>query len=280
MKEVVVYEPNQRVTIGFFNSWRIMVKRLFSSRELIWQLFKRDLSNYKQSYLGMFWIFLSPVIAIISWVFLNATGILKPGDVGVPYPVYVLVGGAIWGLFMDIYAGTARSLADSSALIMQVNFPHEALVGKQAARTIVFFVINLLLIIVVLAIYKLVPGPEIALLPLVLLPLFLVGTGIGMIVSVLLAVAHDFEKAVTALLGFLMYLTPVIYSPRYDSPIIKILIKWNPLGYLISAPRDVILYKGLLSPKEYAISAILGVLFFLCAWRIFFLSEYKVAERL
>ncbi len=181
---------------------------------------------------------------------------------------------------MDIYAGTARSLADSSALIMQVNFPHEALVGKQAARTIVFFVINLLLIIVVLTIYKLVPGPEIALLPLVLLPLFLVGTGIGMIVSVLLAVAHDFEKAVTALLGFLMYLTPVIYSPRYDSPIIKILIKWNPLGYLISAPRDVILYKGLLSPKEYAISAILGVLFFLCAWRIFFLSEYKVAERL
>jgi len=57
-----------------------MIQNILHSRDLIWQLFKRDfISGYKQSFLGIFWIFIQPLAGILAWVFMNATGILNPG---------------------------------------------------------------------------------------------------------------------------------------------------------------------------------------------------------
>lgn len=277
----VVYEPNQRVKMGFIKGWREMAGNVAGSRELVWQLFKRDFfSNYKQSFLGIIWIFIAPVVAILSWVFLSAAGILKPGDVGVPYPVYVLLGGTIWGLFIGVFSTTARSLTDSGGMILQIKFPHEALVVKQMAQTVAAFVINLVLISAVLLVFSVAPSWKAVFFPLAVAPLLLVGAGLGMIVSVISAVAHDFEKAVTACLGFLMYLTPVIYSAKAEGGLIKAVVYLNPLAYLVGGARDLILYGGMESPYGYMASAGMAAAFFLFSWRLFFLSEHKVAERL
>jgi hypothetical protein len=54
------YEPNQRAKIGFFKIWMVMFRNIINSKELIWQLFRRDfLMAYKKSFLGMAWIFIS-----------------------------------------------------------------------------------------------------------------------------------------------------------------------------------------------------------------------------
>ena len=46
---ITTYEPNQRAKTGFLKSWIIMIKNIIMSRELIWQLFKRDFLNaYKK----------------------------------------------------------------------------------------------------------------------------------------------------------------------------------------------------------------------------------------
>jgi len=277
----VVYEPNQRVKVGFLAGWTAMVRGVVDSRELIWQLFKRDFfANYKQSYLGVVWVFIAPVIGIVSWVFLNATGVLSPGDVGVPYPVYVLIGSTIWGLFMSFYSNTSKSLSEYKTLIQQINFPHEVLVLKQIAQTVAAFVINLVLIIVVLLSFKMLPSWKIVFFPFAVLPLMFVGTGVGMVVAVVSAVANDLEKAATSLIGFVMYITPVIYAPEQKSELIRTVVYWNPLSYLVGGARDVILYGGISNIAGYALSSVLSVLLFLFTWRLFYLSEYRVAERL
>jgi len=198
----------------------------------------------------------------------------------VPYPVYVLLGSSIWGLFLSFYANTAKSLKDYSGLILQINFPHEALVVKQVAQTVAEFLINLALIIAVLIVFKVVPSWGIVFFPLAVIPLMFVGAGIGMVVAVITAVAHDVDKAVAALLGFLMYLTPVIYSPDQKSELIRTVVYWNPLAYLVGGARDLILYGEIVSPAGYTVSVLLSMMFFLFTWRLFFLSEHKVAERL
>jgi homopolymeric O-antigen transport system permease protein len=278
---IVVYEPNQRVKVGFWAGWTAMVRGVVNSRELIWQLFKRDFfANYKQSYLGIVWVFIAPVVGIVSWVFLNATGVLSPGDVGVPYPVYVLIGSTVWGLFMSFYSNTSKSLSEYKTLIQQINFPHEALVLKQMAQTVAAFVINMGLILVVLIVFKVLPSWKIVLFPLTVVPLMLVGSGIGMVVAVVSAVANDLEKAATALLGFVMYITPVIYAPEQKSELIRTVVYWNPLSYLVGGARDIILYGRIASPAGYAVSSGLTVVLFFFTWRLFYLSEHKVAERL
>ena len=278
---VKVYEPNQRAKMGFVKSWVAMARSVSSSRELVWQLFKRDfISNYKQSLLGVAWLFISPVVAIVSWVFLNAAGVLKPGDTGVPYPVYVLLGSTIWGLFMGFFTSTSRSLADSGSLILQINFPHEVLVVKQVAQTVASFFVNIVLILLVLAIYRVTPSWGMLLLPLAVMPLLFFGAGVGMIVAVVSAVVHDAEKAASAMLGFVMYLTPVIYAPKAQGGLIQAAVYWNPLSYLVAGARDVIIHGRVSDPGPYAFSCALSFVFFVVSWRVFFLSEYKVAEKL
>jgi hypothetical protein len=71
-QSVIIYEPDSRRKTGFFKIWVIMFRNIIASRELIYQLFKRDfLMSYKKSFFGIGWIFLAPVIGIISWVFMN-----------------------------------------------------------------------------------------------------------------------------------------------------------------------------------------------------------------
>lgn len=279
--QVVVYEAGQRAKMGFFRSWVLMFLNILRSRELIWQLFKRDFfAGYKQSFLGVFWIFIAPLVGIVSWVFMNSTGILQPGELGVPYPVYVLLGSTFWGLFISFYMFTANSLSSGGGLILQVNFAHEALVAQQMGQALVNFSINVLLISLVLAVYRIGPHWQAIFLPLTLLPIFFVGSGIGMVVSVISVVVHDINKMVTAGLSLLFFLTPIVYGSGIQNPIIKFLSKWNPLVYLICAPRDLIIYGRIDNPAGYVISFGLALAAFLLSWRFFFLAEYKIAEKL
>jgi ABC-type polysaccharide/polyol phosphate export permease len=56
--------------------------------------------------------------------------------------------------------------------------------------------------------------------------------------------------------------------------------KWNPLTYLVCSCRDMILYGTLYHPKAYFISALLAFLAFMISWRLFYVSEDKLIERM
>ena len=157
--KITVYEPNNRRKIGFFKTWVIMLKNIVTSKELIVQLFKRDfLGVYKKSFIGIGWIFISPLVGIISWVFMNAVGVLKPGNVGIPYPAYVLLSSSIWGLFMGFYSSAAGTLGAGAGFIMQVKYPHEALLIKQTAQQLANFLLGFLLTIIFLLFFKVFPA--------------------------------------------------------------------------------------------------------------------------
>jgi lipopolysaccharide transport system permease protein len=79
-----------------------MLNNMIQARTLIWQLFKRDFrTGDKKSFMGMTWLFIAPVLGIFSWIFLRQTGVLRPGDLDLPYPLYVLVGSTMWGSLWD-----------------------------------------------------------------------------------------------------------------------------------------------------------------------------------
>jgi ABC-type polysaccharide/polyol phosphate export permease len=57
-----------RHELGLFRTWAVMARNVWGARELIWQLFKRDLlAGYKKSFIGMAWLFISPLMGIVSW---------------------------------------------------------------------------------------------------------------------------------------------------------------------------------------------------------------------
>jgi len=280
-QQITIYRPNQRHDLGFFETWAVMSRNVWDSRELIWQLFKRDFfAAYKKSFIGITWIFIAPIMGIVSWVFLQMTGMLNPGDVGIPYPAYVLIGTSMWGLFMGFFNSAKGTLSAGKALVMQVNYPHEVLLFKQTAQHLANFIITFVMNIAVLLAFKVIPSWGIIFFPLVALPMFFLGAGIGLVTSMISIVAIDVSKIINMGMGLMMWVTPVIYSDKIENPIVQTLIKWNPLTYLVCSCRDIIIYGHLYNATGYFICTGVSFILFLISWRLFFVSEQKIIERM
>jgi lipopolysaccharide transport system permease protein len=205
---------------------------------------------------------------------------LNPGDVGVPYPVYVLIGSSIWGLFMGTFTSVSQTLEASQMIIVQVNFPREALVFKQVAIQAVNFTISFLVNLAVLIGFGVVPSINTLLLPVVALPLLLFATAIGLIVSMISVVAFDMNRFIAAVMGLFLYTIPVIYSDQVTSRLAQLVIRWNPLTYLVCSPRDIVLYGRIYDPAGYFICTALAGLLFIVSLRLFYIAENKIIERM
>ncbi len=235
---------------------------------------------YRKSLLGITWIFISPIIGIISWVFMNTAGILNPGNVGIPYPAYVLLSSSIWGLFMGFYSSAAGTLGAGGGIIVQVKFPHEALLVQQTAQHLANFLLTFIMNIMVLLAFGVAPDWKIILFPVMALPLFFLGAGIGLVASVINVVSPDLNRGFNFIMGILMYLTPVIYSSKVENPILQKIMTYNPLTYLIGGFRDVIIYGKLEYLDRYLYASLLAFFVFMFSWRLFFVSEEKVIEKM
>lgn len=279
--QIIQYIPNQRQKTWIFATWWVMAKNMWQSRELIYQLFRRDfIMQYRKSFLGITWVFISPIIGIVSWVFLNAAGILTPGDVGIPFSAYVLLSSTIWGLFMGFFNSASNTLGTGSGFIMQVKFPHEALLIKQTAQYLANFTLTFVLNIVVLLLFGVVPTAYILLMPLLALPLFFLGAGLGLITSVISVVATDVSRVISTGLGLVMYITPVIYAPTTDNQTLQTILDANPLTYLVGGFRDLIVYGETSYPERYLAFAVVSFVIFLIALRLFYVSEQRVIEKM
>jgi len=128
--------------------------------------------------------------------------------------------------------------------------------------------------------FGVIPSWGIIFFPLVVIPLFFLGAAFGLFVSMLSIVAVDIDKIVTMGFGLLLYITPVIYSDKVDSKFVQLIIKWNPLTYLVCSARDIIIYGRLYDTTGYFICAGISLLLFLISWRLFYVSEDKIIERM
>ena len=277
----MLVEPYYRYKTGFFKTIYVMILNVVNSWDLIFQLTRRDLLMvYKKSFLGYSWIFIAPIMGILSWVIMKSTGVLTPGDVGIPYPAYVLISTSIWGLFMGFITASSNTLQAGEGFILQVNFPHEALFVKQILHHIANFTITFGVSMVFVLIFWFVPNWKIIFFPFLILPLLFLGSSIGLLISLIKIVAVDIQRAIEFAISLLMFITPVIYSNKIANPSLQIAMKYNPLTYLIGGIRDVIVSGHMNHPMIFLIVSLCTLIMFLISLRLFYVLEDKIVERI
>jgi len=248
---------------------------------LVWQLFRRDfLAVHRKAFLGVAWIVISPIVGILSWIFMNSAGVLKPGDVGIPYPAYVLLGTTFWGLFMSFYSMAADTLRAGQSFIMQVKYTHEALLAKQVLQSLASFFFSLVVMAVGLLLFGVVPNWRIVFLPVLIIPMLLLGTAIGLFVSTVGVVATEVRKFADLAVGLLIFFTPIIYSRTAAGEAYATLVRWNPLTYIVGGVRDIVAYGRLDRPDAFLLSALASFVVFLVSWRMFYVLEERIIEKM
>lgn len=255
---------------------------LYAYRYLVWQLVRQSIiGSYKKSFIGLAWLFLLPLFAVVVWIFLQNSGVLSSGDTGnIPYPVYVLLSTSIWGLFIEMYRSVSQVMVQNGRLLIMKDFPATILVISKIIEQIILFVVPLFINIIVFLFFG-IEFKAIAFFFLPsLLPIILLGVGLGMVIAVLRVVAVDMSTIIDECMKLLMFATPIIYTTSATRGWISELINANPLTYLIGFPREILTNGTLYEPRMYFLTTIIVLLFFILALLFFQKVSKRILERL
>jgi lipopolysaccharide transport system permease protein len=248
---------------------------------LVQQLTRVEIrGEFRRSFLGLTWLILLPLAAVLVWVLLNGAGILNPGDTDIPYPAYVLLSTSVWGFFAESYRACSRIQEKYGRLLLMTPFPVVTLLAQTTIVHLIRFALPLLLNLIVLLLFGVRFGLTSFLFPFALIPLLLLGTGIGLLVSPLRIIVADLSKLADEGIRFLMYLTPVLYSPKLKIGFLSNLVEINPLTYLVGFPRDLLTTGQFFNPSAFGICAAMSLIFFLFSFRVFQITEPRIRERL
>jgi lipopolysaccharide transport system permease protein len=259
----------------------MMWREFWNARELIRIFFVRDFSaRYRQSALGILWAIMLPVVSIAAFMGMHVSGILNIAELEVPYPLYAIIGVTIWGFFSTGLTACSNALVQAGPMIMKINFSKVALIFSATGQSIVELLIRMVLISIAFLYYGVAPNwTGLILAPICIIPLYLFMTGMGFMFSLIAAVIRDIANVLNiALMGF-MLLTPVIY-PITGSGILVRFNNLNPLNYLVNVPRDLIFTGQTGSLRAFILVSAVSAIVFFIGWRLFYLAQARIAERI
>ncbi len=276
---ITTYEPDNSLKKGYLSIFGEIFNELRKNRWLTYQLFKRDFfAIYKQSFIGVLWALIIPLVSVGTFIILNRSGIFTIGDINVPYPIYAVLGMAFWQLFSTGLVASSNSLVKAGSMIVKINFSKKALVIASTGQSLVSFLIQFVLVGILFASYRITPNIAILWIPIVIIPIMLLTLGLGFILSLLNGVMRDIGNMLSMLMTFLMFLTPVLYA-KPTTGILARITEYNPLYYLVSVPRDLILMGKVPELKGFLISSAISLIIFLICLVAFHLTETRIAER-
>jgi len=282
MNEILIttYEPDNSLKKGYLSIFKEVFNEIRKNWWLTWQLFKRGFfAMYKQSFIGIFWAFIIPIVSVGTFIILNRSGIFFIGNINVPYPIYAVLGMAFWQLLATGLVASSNSLTQAGGMITKINFSKKSLVIASIGQAIISFLVQFALVGILFVYYRITPSITILLIPLLIIPIILLTLGLGFILSLLGGIMRDIGNALSILITFLMFLTPVLYAKPITG-IIATITHYNPLYYLVSTPRDLILTGTIPEVKGFLITSIFSIIIFIVCLVVFHLTETRVAERI
>jgi len=235
--ETKVYQKENNLRVG--KLLKESLADITRSRFLAFQLAKRDIqAQYRQSYLGIIWAFITPLTTAIVWIFLNSSGTIRVTDTGIPYPVYAFSGTLLWSIIKDAINSPMTSTNSAKSILSKINFPKEALVVSGVYKLLFNSSIKVLLLVVFIFFFGVGFHWSLLLFPFAILGGVLFGTTLGLFITPLGMLYKDIGRLIGFALGFLMYVTPVVYAiPK--SGIMKTVMELNPFTPIILTARDL-----------------------------------------
>ncbi len=225
----------------------------------------RDLkAMYRQSYLGYIWIFAAPLVTTGVWLFMNSQKIVQVAETPVPYLLYVMVGTVLWTTFSSAVSQPLVSFNSGRPTFMKLKVAPEAFVAAGLVKVLFDLGVRLLLVVPVFWVAGVMPPSTALLFPFAVFCLLLLALAFGMLLVPLGALYQDVGRGTTMLLGFAMYLTPVVYPP-VETGWVAILLRLNPVMPCLMTARDWLT----LGPSDYVIPM---VVIALCSLVVIFIA--------
>jgi lipopolysaccharide transport system permease protein len=235
LSERIIRSRRGLLPIDFSELWRY--------RELFLQLAWRNvLIRYKQTYLGISWAILQPLLTTIVFTVIFGR-MAKLPDMGVPYAVLTFAGLLPWQFFANALTESSSSLVMSQSMVTKIYFPRIVLPTAAVLSGCIDFLITLGLLGGFMVWYSIPPTPYLLLLPLFFAATFLASMAAGIWFSALNVKYRDVKYIVPFIVRIGFFASPVAFLSNLTVP-----TKWlfgyncfNPMAGIIEGFRFCIL---------------------------------------
>jgi lipopolysaccharide transport system permease protein/teichoic acid transport system permease protein len=254
------------------------IREIFKRKDLLVYLVTSGLkAEHRNSYLGYFWWLLDPLMGIGIYYFLM---VILLGRGGPDYGGFLVIGMISWRWVMSAVKTSTKSISSQSAIITKVYLPKIIFPLTTSVTQLINFSFGLIIIVIYLILSRTVPTQDILWLPFIMLVQYIFLLALGMIVAFICVFVRDVDTAITHLMRLWFYSSPVIWERSILPEQYALLVKLNPISYILTSYRNIFLNNG--GPEVYKLSVIglgsLAIIIFLTFY--YSRNEHKIIKAL
>ncbi|MGK7933154.1 MAG: ABC transporter permease [Microcystaceae cyanobacterium] len=274
---VLIYEPESELRHPL-RLFKQMWFDLLRSRELALQLFVRDTqAEYRQSFLGLLWAFIPPLVTAIAATFIrDALNIKNIADTTIPYPLYVMFSMSLWGIFSSCLFAGINGVRTGRNMMKKIRVPPEAFVLNYIGQALFKFSIQLTLFALIIIAYNVMhimglrdQGVTLSwsaiLAPVALIHLISLALGTGLMLAPFAVLYKDIGKLLRFGMKWLFFVTPVLYDAPKEG-VGTLILQLNPVSSLLATTRDLVILGTVSEPVRFWITSAIAISLVLIGW--------------
>jgi lipopolysaccharide transport system permease protein len=251
---------------------------MFEFRWVLFMLMLRDIKlRYKQTFLGVIWVVLQPLMTAILFNFVFGKW-LHVSSNGVPYMLFAFCGLIPWLIFSQSVQRASASLVNETQLVQKVYFPRLFLPIAGTLGVVLDYIFALLTLAALMVMYDYSLSWKAFLFPVATLLIFTFSTAFNILLSALSAHYRDFKHIVPFFLQFWMYASPLAYSLSSIPEKWQWVFSLNPLTGAIELFRWSLLSQGTFPAVSFTISGLMTLLFLWVSLIVFRKLEWTLAD--
>lgn len=236
-----------------------LVKTLWSHRELIAQLTKRDVvGRYKGSVMGLMWSFVNPVLLLAMYTFVFSVVFKARWGGGelenrAHFAEMLFVGMIVHSLFSETLIRAPGLILGNVSYVKKIVFPLEILPVVAMGASVFHALASVSVLIGALIFLNGQLHWTAICLPLVLFPLVVFSLGLAWALSSLGVYLRDVAQPISLLTTILLFASPVFYPITALPENLQPWMLLNPLTFIIEQSRGVLMkgqmpdFQGLLN---------------------------------
>lgn len=257
------------------------LRDLWNARRLLYVLIQRDVRvRYKQTIFGPAWVVLQPMLTVAAYSIIFGLVARMPSE-GVPYPIFLLSALLPWIFFQRLVLESASSVTSNGAIVGKIYFPRLILPLATLGSLTVDLLVGFAVALGAMALFGYFPGPQIVLLPLVIIFAGLGGLSIGLVLAPIDVNYRDVRLFVPIVLQMLMFVSPIFYSATIVPERFRHLFDANPIAIIATSVRWMLLDHG--GPPDMLptlVSLVLVCITFCFGLWLFVRAEARFADRI
>lgn len=255
-----------------------LLKNLYNYRELLKTNVKKDVGGkYKNSFLGVLWSFINPLLQIAVYAFVFQ--IIMRSNIE-NYAVYLCCALVPWQYFSSVVLRGAATIIDNGNIIKKVYFPREILPISIVTSEGINFLISTVIILGFVIVSGIGLSVNVFWYFLIVIIQYIISLGISFIVSSLSVYFRDLLHLLGVVMQLLFYATPIVYSAQNVPASFRWILKINPMSYLIEGYRSIFYDKMPPDFKSLGIALLMGIVLCTVGYFAFRKLEKGFAEEI